>query len=85
MTSYLFSAWISHFIESVRQMGGISTDHRHLFILDGHANHISLEVVQEARNARLDLLTLPGHTSHAMQPLDVSVFKLFKTFFKEYR
>ena len=84
MTSYLFSAWISHFIGNVRRMGGISTDQRHLLILNGHANHISLEVVQEARNAGLDLLTLPSHTSHAMQPLDVSVFKPFKTFFKEY-
>ena len=84
MTSYLFSAWISHFIESVRRMDGISTDQWHLLILDGHASHIGLEVVQEARNVRLDLLTLPSHTSHTMQPLDVSVFKPFKTFFKEY-
>ena len=85
MTSYLFSAWISHFIESVQRMGGISTDQRHLLILDGHASHITFDVVQEAREAGLDLLTLPSHTSHAMQPLDVSVFKPFKTFFKEYR
>ena len=85
MTTYLFSAWISHFIESVRRMSGVSTDQRHLLILDGHASHITLDVVQEARQAELDLLTLPSHTSHAMQPLDVSVFKPFKTFFKQYR
>ena len=85
MTTYLFSAWISHFIESVRRMGAVSTDQRHLLILDGHASHITLNVVQEARQAGLDLLTLPSHTSHAMQPLDMTVFKPFKTFFKEYR
>ena len=85
MTTYLFSAWISHFIESVRRMGAVSIDQRHLLILDGHASHITLDVVQEARQAGLDLLTLPSHTSHAMQPLDVTVFKPFKTFFKEYR
>ena len=85
MTTYLFSAWISHFIESVRCMGAVSTDQRHLLILDGHASHITLDVVQEARQAGLDLLTLPSHTSHAMQPLDVTVFKPFKTFFKEYK
>jgi hypothetical protein len=33
----------------------------------------------------LDLLILPSYTSHALQPLDVSVFKPFKTFFKKYR
>jgi hypothetical protein len=41
--------------------------------------------VQEARRAGLDLLTLPAHTSHALQPLDVSVFKPFKQFFHQYR
>jgi hypothetical protein len=32
----------------------------------------------------LDLLTIPAHTSHALQPLDVSVFKPFKQHFREY-
>ena len=33
----------------------------------------------------LDLLTLPSHTSHALQPLDYSIFKPFKTNFRIYR
>jgi hypothetical protein len=78
MTSYLFSAWISHFIEFVRRLGGISPERRHLFILDGHNSHVTLEVVQEAKSAGLDLLMLPSHTTHALQPLDVAVFKPFK-------
>jgi hypothetical protein len=85
MTSYLFSAWISPFIGCVQSMGNISIENRHLLILDGHCSHITLDVVQEARVVGLDLLTLPSHTSHVLQLLDVSVFKPFKTFFKEYR
>jgi flagellar biosynthesis GTPase FlhF len=85
MTSYLFSAWISHFLESVRKLGGISPEHCHRFILDGHNSHVTLEVVMEAKRVGLDLLTLPSHTSHALQPLDVSVFKPFKQHFWEYR
>ena len=85
MTTYLFSAWLSHFIESVKGMGGISTERRHLLILDGHNSHCTLEVVREARAAGLDILTLPAHTSHALQPLDVSVFKSFKQHFRAYR
>jgi hypothetical protein len=31
------------------------------------------------------MLTLPSHTSHTLQPLDVSCFKPFKTIFKKER
>ena len=33
----------------------------------------------------MDLLTLPSHTSHALQPLDVTIFKPFKISFSLYR
>ena len=84
MTSYLFSAWISHFISSISRISAISLDHRHLLILDGHNSHATLEVIEEARSAGLDILTLPSHTSHARQPWDVAVFKPFKQYFREY-
>jgi hypothetical protein len=76
---------MSYFIELVRGSGSMSPSHRHLLILDGHILHVSVEVVQEARAAGLDLLTLPSHTSHVLQPLDVSIFKPFKQFFHQYR
>jgi hypothetical protein len=41
-----------------------------------------MDVVKIARSVGLDLLTLPSHTSHAMQPLDVSCFKPFKQAFQ---
>jgi hypothetical protein len=31
------------------------------------------------------MITLPSHTSHALQPLDVSCFKPFKTTFRKER
>ena len=65
--------------------GGISAERMHLLILDGHNSHCTLDVVREARAAGLDILTLPAHTSHALQPLDVSVFKPFKQHFRTYR
>jgi hypothetical protein len=33
----------------------------------------------------LDIVSLPSHTSHALQPLDVSCFKPFKTAFRQIR
>jgi hypothetical protein len=84
MTAYLFSAWISHFVASIGRSNGISPTQRHLLIFDGHNSHITLEVARAAKNVDLDLISLPSHTSHALQPLDVFVFKPFKQFFREY-
>jgi hypothetical protein len=67
------------------ELGGISPSRRHLLILDRHNSHVTLEVVREARQAGLYLLTLPSRTSHALQPLDVTVFKPFKSHFREFR
>jgi len=86
MTSYLFSTWLSHFIKNVNKLaGGISPQRRHLLILDGHSSHVTVEVVNQAKREGLDVVTLPSHTSHALQPLDCSVFKPFKDHFRTYR
>jgi hypothetical protein len=85
MTGILFSKWLSHFIEAVKHRGGISATCRHLLILDGHNSHVTLDAVRQAKEVGLDMITLPSHTSHALQPLDVSIFKPFKTAFRMYR
>ena len=85
MTTTLFSHWISHFIRCLQSKGGISHERRHLLILDGHHSHVTLEVVHKCRKVGLDLVTLPSHTSHRLQPLHVGVFAPFKRYFKRYR
>jgi imidazoleglycerol phosphate dehydratase HisB len=85
ITAFLFSQWISHFIKSLESRGGVSPTNRHLLIVDGHNSHVTLEVVHKAMGVGLDLLTLPSHTSHRLQPLDVSVFGPFKRAFKRFR
>jgi hypothetical protein len=83
MTGHLFKSWIRHFVKNVKDYGlDISPSRRHLLILDGHGSHVTVDVVKTARSVGLDLLTLPSHTSHAMQPLDVSCFKPFKQAFR---
>ena len=57
------------------QNSGISAENRHLLVLDGHNSHVTLEVVTLAMNFGLDIISLPSHTSYALQPLDVSCFK----------
>lgn len=50
-----------------------------LVIYDGHATHVSEKVVSLARSNDITILKLPAHTSHLLQPLDLAVFKSFKT------
>ena len=45
---------------------------------------MTLDVVFQAKSVGLDLIKLPSHTSHGLQPLDVSIFKPFKDYFHKY-
>jgi hypothetical protein len=85
MKNYLFDAWVTHFLEALKNRGGISAENRHLLVLDGHGNHVTLRVVCKAAKAGLDVISLPSHTSHALQPLDVAIFCPFKCAFHRYR
>ena len=85
MTKWLFESWISHFIGVLKETSGIDNTNRHLLVLDGHNSHVTLEVVTVTMNSGLDIISLPSHTSHALQPLDVSCFKPFKNAFRQIR
>jgi len=54
-----------------------------LLIHDGHASHISIEAIEFARTNNIHILCLPAHTTHVLQPLDVGVFKSFKSNFSK--
>lgn len=50
-----------------------------LLIMDGHSSHISLEILQLAKENEIEILCLPPHTTSELQPLDKCVFKPLKT------
>ena len=49
-----------------------------LIIIDNHDSHCSLEAIDFARDNGIVMLTIPPHTSHRLQTLDVTVFGPFK-------
>lgn len=53
-----------------------------LLILDGHGSHASVSFHLACKNNGIHLLYLPAHTSHILQPLDLSPFSILK---KSYR
>ena len=85
MTRWLFESWISHFIECLKKGPGIDLNNRHLLVLDGHNSHVTLEVMKIGIQFGLDIISLPSHTSHALQPLDLACFAPFKTVFRKQR
>jgi len=80
MTKELFLNWLCHFATSVPS--GVSPENIHLLILDGHGSHMALQTIEETNIFGIDLLTLLPHTTHILQPLDVSVFRPFQNYFK---
>ena len=50
-----------------------------ILLLDGHANHKELTVIEYARKNHIHMLSTPPHTTHKLQPLDRTFFKPFKS------
>lgn len=46
--------------------------------MDGHGSHMTANVVAHCMERAIDLLNLPSHCSHVLQPPDVSVFSSLK-------
>ena len=51
--------------------------------MDGHGSHMSIDLIELARSNGIHILCLPSHTMHVLQPLDVGVFKSFKSHFSK--
>jgi len=65
--------WLRHFDKYTRDRQGGNGCPR-LLILDGHRSHINLEFCQYAIDNNIEFLCFPSHTTHLLQPLDVSLF-----------
>ncbi|XP_068567903.1 uncharacterized protein [Cebidichthys violaceus] len=76
MDSELFRKWfVGHFLKFAAQERPL------LLIMDGHQSHLDPELVRAAQREGVILLCLPPHTSHILQPLDVSFFGPLKANF----
>ena len=73
-TEESFLQWLQEFI----RFTGSSVTNKQLLIVDNHYTHCNLNVWQLARDNGVVILSLPPHTSHKLQPLDVGYFGAFK-------
>lgn len=56
-------------------------DQHILIILNGHKSHISLDLVDWAKQQNIVLFISPAHTSHILQPLDIGCYGPFQRVF----
>lgn len=76
----IFLRWFKHFL---RFAPARMPNEKLVLIMDGHRSHESQELFQEALKNKVELISLPSHTSNCLQPLDLSVFGPFKRSWRE--
>lgn len=72
-----FVKWLAHFISHAKP----NKDRRVCLILDNHESHLSLAAYEMAKENGVDMISLPPHTSHRTQPLDLVFFGPLKNNF----
>lgn len=75
MNAEIFSKALDHIIRQTNS----SKDNPILLILDNHESHVTVEIINKARDNGVFMLTFPPHCSHRLQPLDISVYSSFKS------
>lgn len=79
MMDFNFENWFTkHFVKHVEDL-----DKPVLLSFDGHNSHLTYNTVKAAIDNNIILLCLPPNTSHALQPLDVGVFRPAKVIWRK--
>ena len=77
MQTEIFVQWFRHFLKHTHPTAGDPV----LLILDGHSTHTkSIALIEVARTNHVSIICLPAHTTHRLQPLDVSLMKPLNTY-----
>jgi hypothetical protein len=50
-----------------------------ILIMDGHGSHVTVDFLWSCKQYNIQLVFLPPHSSHVLQPLDLSCFSPVKT------
>ena len=77
MQSDIFVEWFHHFVKHTNP----TADRPVLLILEGHSTDTkSLTLIHLVRTCHVTIICLPPHTTHRLQPLDVSFMKPLNTY-----
>lgn len=74
ITEDLFLEWLHHFASFIK----VSKEDPALLVLDNHCTHSTLKSYNFCRDNGIVVVSLPPHTSHRLQPLDLTFFSSLK-------
>lgn len=77
ITGTIFQQFMEHFHKHVPS----SVDSPVLLLLDNHISHLASTVLDFCKQNGIVLVSFPPHTSHRLQPLDLSVYGPFKKYY----
>jgi 4-hydroxybenzoate polyprenyltransferase len=81
MNTEIFNSWFKGvFIPEANSHRPEGYDGPIFLILDGHTSHTNIDLIIAARLNNIELICLPSHSSHILQPLDISIFGPLKKF-----
>jgi hypothetical protein len=69
--------WVNPFESATRDKLQSPNEYR-LLLCDGHDSYVSADFVSFCIRHRIDLILLPPHSSHLLQPLDIGIFSPLK-------
>lgn len=75
MTSDSFVKYLEHFVKHTNP----SITNPLLLLMDNHSSHVTLDAINFCRDHHVVVVGFPAHTTHRLQPLDVSFYGPLKT------
>ncbi|KAK9686284.1 DDE superfamily endonuclease [Popillia japonica] len=79
MNAELFLKWMHLFVK----YSNPTAENPVLLILDGHASHKDLDVIEFARNNHIHMSSTRRHTTHKLQSLDHTFIKPLKSTYND--
>lgn len=91
MTAKLFLAWalffshrVTAYRRSIAHLLGNQCDNPVFLLLDGHKSRANSEAIEVLHAHNIHVIVFPAHTTHILQPFDVSVAAPFKAYLKKF-
>lgn len=76
-------AWLQDIFDKNTKRKALQGREWRLLIVDGHGSHINMNFLNWCEEHRIHVAVYPPHTTHRLQPLDMSIFAPLATYYSQ--